>query len=267
MNELNSSHDCDTRALPSELAQAFALLEPDADAEAFAHQAQPHGMWKTTIFRALRTFVSDYDAYGLLGMYHMHLLSPTQWRKLLDLPEHPRGQGTYLDVGAGRGDITACLTQHFAQSLATEPAAPLRKHLPRAGFQILDRDLCEQELPNGMRFDLVTCLNVIDRVSYPKTLISRLRHALEERGQLVIAVPLPLRPHVDRGRATVAQEQPLPASDGHTFESQAASLVERFIRPLELRVTRMARAPYLCQGDAHKPLYALDDVILVCSRA
>lgn len=266
MDDLNSSYGCDSSALPSELAQAFVVLEPDVDAQVFARQAAAHGTWKTTMFRALRTFVSDYDAYGLLGMYRMHLLGSTQWRKLLDLPEHPRAQGAYLDVGAGRGDITACLTPYFAKSFATEPAVPLRKHLPRAGFQILDLDLCEQELPDGMRFDLVTCLNVIDRVSYPKTLISRLRDALEERGQLVIAVPLPLRPHVDRGRATVAQEQPLPPSDGHNFESDAASLVERFIRPLGLRVTRMARAPYLCQGDAYKPLYALDDVILVCSR-
>ena len=261
------AYDCDRAALAKPLAAAFVDLREGAEAEHFLAARESHGGLRTLLFRYLRAWMSDYDAYGYLGMYDMHLLSLAQWRTLLELPESPQSRGTFLDVGAGRGDITACLTPYYALSMATELSPPLRRDLPDRGFRVLDRDLCRQALDSDACFDLITCLNVIDRVAYPKTLLSHLRDGLAQEGRLVIAVPLPLRPHVDRGRNTVSQEEPLPRCSDEGFEPQANSLVEKLLLPLGLRVVRMARAPYVCQGDAHRSMYVLDDLLVVCRHA
>jgi hypothetical protein len=112
-------------------------------------------------------------------------------------------------------------------------------------------------------FQVISLLNVLDRCLYPTSLLSRCRTLLADGGKLIVALPLPLSPHVHVGPRTLDQEDPLP-SDEDSWEASLSALVERVLQPAGWTVERFARAPYLCRGDRHTPVRVLDDVVLVC---
>ncbi|MDD9943060.1 MAG: methyltransferase domain-containing protein [Myxococcales bacterium] len=258
-------YSCDVSSFPWPLREAFVELTQDAAAEAFVRQAasRPPGRLRTWAFRQLRTFMSDYDAYGNLGMYQMHLLSTEQWRTLLACPAGAAKLGQVLDVGAGRGDVTRSFLPLCETCHAIEPARSLRAELQNLRVCVKRWDLCQTTVPAEERYDLIMCLNVIDRVSHPKTLLRHAMQALRPGGRLVIAVPLPLAAHVDRGRVTVDQEEPLPEPAAR-WEQGVIALTEKLFGGLGLQTVRFTRAPYLCRGDAESSLYALDDALFVC---
>jgi SAM-dependent methyltransferase len=219
---------------------------------------------QTQIFHAARKLLSDYDAYGLLGMYGMHLLSTDQARQLL--PETTGGVGRrLLDVGAGDGAITQALAPLFADVAATETSRVLRHKLQQRGYRALPDDLSLSALA-GPKLDVIACLNVIDRCARPLSLLTRLRSMLAADGHLLLSVPLPLRPHVHAGGQTSDPEESLPTvhdEADESWEASATSLVERLLQPLGFDLERLSRIPYLSRGDAETPLYVLDAAIIV----
>ncbi|HVW25431.1 MAG TPA: hypothetical protein VHC69_08670, partial [Polyangiaceae bacterium] len=100
IRELGLRYGCERTSLPSALSRRFVRLglgEEGREYLSHALSTRP-GRAKTTLHRMLRTFLSDFDANGLLDMYPMHLLGTSQWKELLG----PSG-GRHLDVGAGSG--------------------------------------------------------------------------------------------------------------------------------------------------------------------
>ena len=85
-------------------------------------------------------------------------------------------------------------------------------------------------------------------------------------GWLLIAVPLPLQPHVHVGPATVDPEEMLPA-DRSSWEAAARELERALLRPLGYDVRALARTPYLCRGGSRRPVVQLDDALFLCTRA
>ena len=259
-------YGCDLDALPDDLARCFVRLHCDDAARRFLDGVlgARHGRFLTGVYRSLRKLLSDYDAYGLLGMYAMHLLSTPQLQVLLgNRPHsmtHPR---RLLDVGAGNGDITALAATLFDAVAVTEASTVMRRRLRTRGFRVLDCDLATQPLPDGEQFDAVLCCNVLDRCTHPRTLLRNLRAGLVPDAVLLITVPLPLSPHVQRRGHTSDPDEPLPAPS-ETWEVGAASLAREVFTPAGLRVQRLSRVPYLCRGDAAKPLYVLDAAVFVC---
>jgi SAM-dependent methyltransferase len=257
-------YGCDAAALPADLRAHFRPLTYDADARRFVTRAlaAPHGALRTALYGGLRRVLSDYDAYGLLGMYAMYLLSTPQLEAWLGArTEHTRA---LLDVGAGKGDITRHALPLFQYAAATEASAVMRVRLRARGLHVLDHDLARAPLPDAQRFDAILCLNVLDRCAYPRTLLAHLRDALTPKGRLLLALPLPLAPHVQYRGHTADPEEALPAAES-SWEAGAASLAE-LLEDAGLRVQCFARAPYLCRGDAATRLHVLDDVLFTCSR-
>ncbi len=265
LHELALRYDCAKGALPPELAAAFVALAHDAAAQRFVAQARaaPHGRVKTALYALLRRALSDYDAYGLLRMYPMHLLSAQQLEPLLGAPPGPR-PWRLLDVGAGNGDITALAAPRFDQVLVTEASAVMRQRLRARGFRVLPLDLAQQPPPPALRAHAMLCLNVLDRCTRPRTLLRHLRAALAPGARLLLSVPLPLSPHVQRGASTSDPDEPLPPA-APSWEAGAAGIARGLLAPAGLRVLQLSRAPYLCRGDATTPLYVLDTALFVCS--
>lgn len=258
-------YGCDRASLPSALRDRFIELEHDEAARAFMADAAgtPHSAVKTWLYGVLRKLMSDYDAYGLLDMYPMHLLSTAQLARLLG--EHARGR--LLDVGAGNGGVTAHAATLFQHVSATEASSVLRRKLRARGYEVLETDLTYSAVPASVdKFDVVTCFNVIDRCSHPRTLLKHAREAMADGGRLVLSVPLPLRPHVHVGRFTVDQEERLPDAEA-SWEAGVASLATELLEASGLEVQAVSRAPYLCRGDAKTAVYELDAAVFVCSRA
>jgi SAM-dependent methyltransferase len=258
--DVELSFDCDRAALPAALAERFVQLELDAAAEAFLarYGDTPHGALATAAYGVLRGFFSDYDAYGLLGMYPMHLVSRAQLDRLLG----PGPRDALLDVGAGDGGVTAHAAPLFARTFVTEASSVLRRKLRARGFAVLEHDFATAPWTNAQRFDAALCLNVLDRTSHPRSLLEHLRAALAPAARLILSVPLPLRPHVHVGRHTVDPEERLPRGV-ERWEAGAAD-VARVLGDGGYVVRSLSRVPYLCRGDTAVRLHVLDAAIFAC---
>jgi SAM-dependent methyltransferase len=262
--ELELRYGCDRAHLPVELAERFVQLDYDDAARAFVAEAfdAPHGPFRTWVYANLRKLMSDYDAYGLLGMYPMHVLSTSQLDRLLG----SCARGELLDVGAGDGGVTAHAAKLFERVSATDASAMLKRRLRKRGYEVLEHDFTQAPLAGERRFDAALCLNVIDRCTHPRSLLRNVAQALAPGAPLIVTVPLPLKPHVHVGRYTVDQEERLPEPKS-MWELGATNIAHKLLTPLGLEVRALSRVPYLCRGDSTTPLYSLDDAVFVCTRA
>jgi SAM-dependent methyltransferase len=260
--DLKLRYAVDVAHLSPRLASRFVPFTRDAGTDAFLAEATHgrHGWLRTTAHRALRLFMSDFDANGMLDMYSLFLASSEQWRAVLGAHQAER----LLDVGAGSGKVTQMLMPFAKQITATELSPPMARRLRSIGIVCHEIDLAEQDLP-GERFDLIACLNVLDRTARPRQLLRRLVALLEPKGRLVLALALPYRPFYYAGASTPDPLERLACSDAR-WERAIGQLVERELEPLGLELTSLSRAPYLSFGDTERGLYELDDAILVLEK-
>jgi SAM-dependent methyltransferase len=255
---LSLRYDLNDAAL-SGLTESVVVLRPDGGTLAYLEAAPRarHGALLTWLHHALRRLLSDFDINGYLGTYPLFILSSNQWRELL--PDQD-GTGSLLDVGAGRGDVTAELGRLFARVTVVETSRGMARRLGRQGYRVLEVDLGEADIEGD--FDAVSLLNVLDRCDRPLSLLARARQLLRPGGVLIIALVLPYRPFVYRGSVSRAPSERLPIK-GATFEDAAREFISLVLLPLGLRVRTVSRAPYLSGGDSSRALYELDDLIVV----
>lgn len=228
-----------------------------------------HGRLRTWAQRLARLYLSDFDANALTGMYRMQLLPESAWRRLLD--GHTGGR--LLDVGAGSGDVTAALAPCFDEVEVTEVSRGMARRLSARGMRCHPLDLGEAPL-EGAAFDAVSLLNVLDRCPRPRRLLEHCLLALKPGGVFIVALALPYRPFYFDGPRTPDPLERLecdpgtPAPRGATapWEDFARRFIERDLLPLGLTLECFARAPYLSAGDTQRPLYELDDVVVVLTK-
>jgi len=250
--------------LSATVRDVWCQLSLDPQTQRFVEERfeAPHGWFKTVAHAWLRRFVSDFDANGLLGAYPLHLLSTPQWRQLLGAAP----VASHLDFGAGNGDLTASLSPLVQHTTTTERSKAMRRVLRSRGFECVSTDAHDLEgAVDSRRFDLVTCLNVLDRTSHPWSLLRDLEDRVGDDGRLVLAVPLPVDPFYYAGAAARAPIEALELS-GDDWERQCSSLAHAVTESQSLRLEGACRAPYISGGDARRRLYVLDDAILVFRR-
>ena len=116
--------------------------------------------------------------------------------------------------------------------------------------------------PEG--FDVIALLNVLDRCDEPFTLLAQLRSMLrKDGGRLVLAVVLPFRPFVENGNDHRPPRERLPLTSSGSWETGVNQLYERVLRPSGFKVERLARVPYISEGDHRNGAYILDDAVFV----
>jgi len=259
---LDLYYDADVAALSPRLRDRFVKLSRDAATDAFLAQAGRgrHSWWRSQLHRLFRQFMSDFDANGLLDMYPLFVASTEHWRLLLG----PERVARLLDVGAGSGNVTRTLLPLAEHVVTTELSRQMAERLRRTGLECHELDLAEQDLP-GAPFDLISCLNVLDRTARPRQLLRRMHERLEPGGRLLLALALPYNPFFFRGNSTPEPLERL-ACDEASWEGAVSSLVERELEPLGFTVVAVSRTPYLSFGDAKSSLYELDDALLVCKK-
>jgi len=257
--ELSLRYDLDGSAL-SGLSDSVVRLRPDGGLLAYLDRAKRarHGRLLTWLHHTLRGFLSDFDINGYLGTYPLFVLSSQQWQALLPTDFEP---GHLLDVGAGRGDVTAEIGLLFSDVTVVETSRGMARRLRRQGYRVLEMDLGTASLEDET-FDAVCLLNVLDRCDRPLSLLGHARQLLRPGGLLIVALVLPYRPFVYEGRMSRAPHERLPIS-ATTFEAAARDFVNLALLPLGLRVHAISRTPYLSGGDSGRALYELDDLIVV----
>ena len=231
-----------------------------------------------------QTFQTKEANFGSPPRMHMDIEQsiqtfPTSSRYLNQLKASSTTPLSLLDVGAGSGRITALLAPYFDQVYATDVAGAMVNRLKTRGFHAVQTDNIATAFPKSKTFDIICFLNVLDRCSKPFTLLRDIRDRLRSRdSRVILATPLPLNPSVEDLSTTgkwVSPLEKLPTTykgvcpycdkSPNAFEKALLILEEAIAIRTGFQVEAVTRVPYLSQGDAHKPLYQLDDVIMVLS--
>eukprot|EP00039_Didymoeca_costata_P006612 m.91908 g.91908 ORF g.91908 m.91908 type:complete len:144 (-) comp13320_c0_seq10:1457-1888(-) len=137
--------------------------------------------------------------------------------------------------------------------------------LTQRGYVCLDIDAWARKGELTRKYDVISCLNVLDRCEYPLTLLSDMRDSIGKEGRIILAVVLPFCPFVENGPEQSAPKEGLPLC-GSTATEQVYSMATDVFLPLGLCVQAISRAPYLCEGDAYAPYYLLHDYIFTLSK-
>ena len=258
--------EANPHALSGLLRERFVPLPPDDATLAWIDAAldRPHGSLALTARAIARTMLSDYDANALAGTHDMRVVGTEQLRRLLSAARLEPG-GRLLDVGAGDGHVTAELAPLFDAVETTETSRGMAKRLRERGYVCHEADLVSERLAGAAPYDAIALLNVIDRTSHPISLLEALAELMSPKGWLLIAVPLPLAPHVHVGPSTVDPEEMLPI-DRTSWEAAANTLEEQLLRPLGYELRALSRVPYLCRGGRRSPVLQLDDALFLCTR-
>lgn len=271
-------YSINTELLRDEVLRShFVQCELDADTQSFLDVSTEKSNWLgTQIMHALARlffgwFVTRTTLNGFLGRGSMFVLSTRQFLRLLRLDAEPAAVplfGSLLDVGAGDGNVTAAIAPLFCQVDVTEKSPAMRRSLNRRGFRVLDAATLR---PAGdgepQLYDVVCCLNVLDRCDTPLALLRMLRARLTSpAGRLVLAVVLPLSQYVETGKRGTKPLEVFRVR-GSTLEQQVESLYKDVMVPAGFILESWTRLPYLCEGDLEQAYYWLDDVVMVLRAA
>jgi len=224
--------------------------------------SRPTSSMRLAARKAARSLLGDYEANALFDTHDMRVLGREQWGLVVGDVSNAR----WLDVGAGDGRVAAEIRAVTREVITTETSNRMASRLRERGFVCHEVDLVDTPWPDDSRFEVVSALNVLDRTSRPYALVERMIERLTPQGVLVLAVPLPLAPHVHVGSSTVDPDELLPI-DRRSFEDAANTLVTIALRPLGLELVAMSRVPYLSRGDRTTPVHVLDDCVLVLRRS
>ena len=264
---LNLQYDVNLELMPARLRAGFTSMNCDRATRQFLEYAKRHavGYVKQGLHTLLRQAFSDYDVHALLNMYPMYVLGTEQWRRLLrahryDIRREPFD--ALLDIGAGRGDVTQAISPLFHSVAATEASRWMAWRLKRRGITCYPLPDADATLP-GAPYDVISCLNVLDRCARPLALVRQMRHHLRPEGALVLAIAFPYRPCVYHGAATLDPLEPL-SCNAPTWEHAAASFIDEVEQHCYLRTIAWTRTPYLCAGNPKRPYFELDDLVVVC---
>ena len=219
------------------------------------------GWMKTALADGLKRIATRYDAHAWLGAYPMSLLDQAGFAALLpNLPPN----ASLLDVGAGPGDVHLELAKLFHRAVATETSQGAAKRARGRGVNCLVLDLATEAWPDAAQFDVVSLLNVLDRTARPNTLLLRALERLAPGGQLLLATPLPLFPHVEGVGETTDPDEPIDLA-GEDFDMALPALAA-FLGRHGLTIERWCRVPYVSAGDARGERVTFNDVVLVAQR-
>lgn len=115
------------------------------------------------------------------------------------------------------------------------------------------------------KYDLISCLNVLDRCDTPLSMLRHITDSLRPGGILLIALVLPYEPFVEKHSLQNDPLEEMPV-DNKCWEVGVSSLWEDVLMPLGYSPLAVSRVPYLCEGDMNTEYYALDDVLLVLKK-
>ena len=129
-------------------------------------------------------------------------------------------------------------------------------------------------------FDVISCLNLLDRCDRPLTLLEEIKSKLRPvTGLLLLAIVFPVKQYVESGRSFICHLLALfcsPADNANhkptevmelaptrIWEVQFNHFVRDVIEPAGFELVRWTRVPYLCEGDFSQSFYSLNDVVIV----
>ncbi|XP_044761320.1 protein-L-histidine N-pros-methyltransferase [Coccinella septempunctata] len=256
-------YNCDLSRIPPPLAAKFIQLDHDKDTMKFIEQSEEKSnwiflqIWHVIVRCVLSWFMTQTSINGWLRRGSMFVVSSSQFLKLLK-SDGDWHRDTIIDLGAGDGGVTAHIAPFFSKVYATEVSNTMRNLLRSRGYNVLEVETWDMD----GKYDMIACLNLLDRCNTPLQLLKQIRQALNPDGLLFLALVLPFSAYVEIGSENHKPEELLPIV-GKTFEEQIASVVKDVFQPSGFSVESWSRVPYLCEGDLRQSYYWLDDAVFI----
>lgn len=179
-----------------------------------------------------------------------------------------------LDIGAGDGNITLRLAQSLLQlnnnimlnAYATETSYIMKDRLREKDITVIN-DIRELE-----NVHLVSCLNVLDRCSDPKSILADIHSSLHPNGRALMALVLPYNHYVERTSSQNRTHLPSTPLLSHwpnktlSFNEEINAFFE-LLEAMGFVIESFTKAPYLCEGDIRQSFYWLIDILVIVSKA
>ncbi|CAF2404073.1 unnamed protein product [Rotaria sp. Silwood2] len=250
--------------LYDEYREYFHEFHEDEETTTFIKQSEqksdniPLQIIHSILTSLLTFFMTRTSANGLIGRGRMFVYSTAQFKTLLDIESHEESPfNTLLDIGAGDGSVTERMSSLFKQVYVTELSSTMQWRLSTYGYTVLNTDHWE-----NLTFDVITCLNVLDRCEKPLALLKKLRkHLNPKTGRLIISLVLPFQPYFEYSNNHHPNESI--EIEGDSPEEQINSFLINIFQPLGFRLKKLTRLPYLCEGDIERSYYFLFDYLFV----
>lgn len=149
----------------------------------------------------------------------------------------------------------------------------------------------DSQEPVYLKYDAISCLNLLDRCDEPFTLLKKIKSALKPNGLLIVALVLPFKPFVEYNKDNKPKEnllnlkhlKPLKKKDSactndmtsvlnqpiyngkmlNKINFQINYLTEEVFEPIGFELLKITRLPYLCEGNMQQSYYYLHDYVFV----
>ncbi|XP_069838078.1 protein-L-histidine N-pros-methyltransferase isoform X2 [Dendropsophus ebraccatus] len=255
---------CDKEKLSEELQPIFIQSFLDQGTQTFLNRSIEKSGWLSIqlyhsfMSSVFSMFMSRTSINGLLGRGSMFVFSPEQFQRLLKVgPEWKSHR--LLDLGAGDGEVTKVMSPHFEEIYVTEMSQTMIWQLQKKKYRVLNIDEWQR---TGFQYDVISCLNLLDRCHQPVTLLKEMRSVLEPtQGRVILALVLPFHPYVENGGKWEKPSEIMEVN-GSIWEEQVNSLAAVF-QEAGFVVEAFTRLPYLCEGDMYNDYYVLDDAVFI----
>ncbi|CAL1526379.1 unnamed protein product [Lymnaea stagnalis] len=253
-----------TNRLSEDLQAKFIQFDQDEGADQFLDNClDKSNQVLTQVFYSLARpilnfFMTQTSINGFLHRGSMFIFSKPQFEKLLNISPYYKGE-SLLDLGAGDGMVTKHMSSYFHTTYATEMSGVMVRRLQAEGFKVLGVD---EWSSTGLKFDLISCLNLLDRCDKPVTLLAEIKKSLKPgTGRLLVAVVIPFKPYVEFDSKTHQPTEYIHVK-GSNFEEQVQHF-DSIFKQSGFEVEKFTRLPYLCEGDLRHSFYMLTDVLFV----
>lgn len=286
-SSLEKSYRCEVSCLHPQLARCFVQLNPDQETREFLERSKKKSsnvclqLLLSILYFLLRLFFSQTSINGLLEKGQMFVFSANQLKLLLSsssslLPEPPPTPHQppppptviprrALDIGSGDGHVTDKVKSVLGAASTvnvTETCRVMQRILRQRGYKVVNENGWYQE----QNYDVISCLNVLDRCDEPLSMLRQITEALLPGGILIIALVLPYEPFVEHHFTQSSPSQQLPIDRNASWEVGVSSFWERVLAPLGYTPLAVSKVPYLCEGDLNVEYYMLVDAILVLKK-
>lgn len=217
--------------------------------------------------------LDDFDVNAFLNIYPLHIFSQGQLEMLLKTVRDTPVFTQVLDVGAGSGKVTQQLRPFCKSLLVSETSAGMAEQLKQQGYQVWQEDIAQSAAARkaeGLDFEMVSILNVLDRCASPRSLLSAAHTLLGPSPSfLLMATPLPFRgAYFGWGTYWSGRQMETLGLESVTedWAQQAQFLLEEVLPAANFEPVAISRLPYICAGDAFTPFSELDDLVVLARK-
>ncbi|KAF6019411.1 METTL9 [Bugula neritina] len=213
--------------------------------------------WHALAVPVLKMFMTQTNVNGYLDRGSMFVFSSAQFRSLMSIEDDWVGD-SLLDLGAGDGKVTDVMASHFQRIYVTEIATQMQKQLIRKKYNLLG--LTEW---THHKFEVISCLNLLDRCDKPLTLLQNIRQSVKENGRVIVASVYPYSPYVEENSSSNYKPSESLDITASSIEEQINLMVKNVFTPSGFELLTFSRVPYLCEGDLTTSFYILYDIVFV----